>query len=71
MFPRFGDALGHPGHSPHFDVNRRGSGSGLGMRELTRYSKILKTSTTTLRLQNMFRSIIDTGQLQVIFTGPI
>ena len=59
MFPRFGDALGHPGHSPHFDVNRRGSGSGLVMRELTRYSKILKTSTTTL----------DTRQLQVIFTG--
>ena len=34
-------------------------------REKSRQTTILKKSTTTLSLQNMFRSIIDHRQLQV------
>ena len=35
-------------------------------RDKSRQTTILKKSTTSLRLQNMFRSIIDHRQLQVV-----
>ena len=38
----------------------------LNGRDKSRQTTILKKSTTTLSLQNMFRSIIDHRQLQVV-----